>query len=107
MSRELTKQELVRLSWLTELRRQGDRQCEGIGNGKTVCALALLHEVAVGRFAPYPFPYDAVASAAGLTGQQAWLVAMMNDGCPFPSIRQHTFSEIADVVEGWFRKDAA
>lgn len=31
MATTKTREELVRLSWLTELRRQGDRQCLNVG----------------------------------------------------------------------------
>jgi hypothetical protein len=97
LSEQLSKEALVRLAWITELRRQGDRQCDGeMFCGKWVCALGLLAEVSglgrranaiVGRwksFAP-------IGKRAGLTPAQTEVVWVMNDnGC--------TFSEIADVV---------
>lgn len=116
MSKELTKQELVRLSWLTELRRQGDRQCQGYYElGQTVCALGLLAEIA--NCVPDQMDDDgdgciaAVGGLAGLTAMQSDYVVAMNDGdvsiTSCVRLHHHTFSEIADVVEGWFRKDAA
>lgn len=111
MSKELTKQELVRLSWLTELRRQGDRQCIGVYDcDGQVCALGLLVEIA-GTDAELN-EYE-VGALVGLNKHQSDWVVSANDGVGLEvgnklqnPTRRHTFSEIADVVEGWFRKDA-
>jgi len=100
MTKPLSSQELVRLSWLTELRRQGHRQCTGVGarSGGMVCALKLLSEVAGTR----SWFSRETSEAAGLTNGQAVRVIRMNDGSE--NHRRHTFAEIADVVEGWFKK---
>jgi len=102
MSTTKPKEELTRLAWLAALRQQGERQCEGIGNGETACALEVLHEIAFGTRAPYPFPYTAVQRAAGLTYHQVNSVWRMNDGIHSVDRAPHTFSEIADVVSSWF-----
>lgn len=102
MTKPLSSQELVRLSWLTELRRQGHRQCKGWGSEGKACALHTLDEVTggdVGRVLCY--------EQAGLSHSQAAAVAAMNDGDSYgtaSAYRKHTFAEIADVVEGWFKK---
>ena len=98
MSKDLSKAELVRLSWLTELRRQGDRKCVGPRNGKGgVCALELLSEIT-----GIPGHVEA-ARSVGITThpRDAWNIACRNDG--HDGYHQHTFAEIADVVEGWFK----
>lgn len=103
MSTTKTKSELVRLGWLTELRRQGDRQCEGeLFDGLKVCALGLLAEVSgLGRRANAVVArwscYAPIGKRAGLSADQTQSVYEMNDS-------KHTFSEIADVVESWFSK---
>lgn len=114
MSKTLTKEELVRAAWLVELRRQGHRQCNGeFKNGMRVCALGLLAEVA-----HYDLDgdedADIVGALAGLTTHQAKEIAARNDGgligvagvVPkgIRRFREHTFAEIADVIEGWFKK---
>jgi hypothetical protein len=94
----------VRERWIAELRRQGDRQCEGdLSRGNNVCALGLLAEVA-GLSSSYQF-YGDIADAAGLDGNQLEEVWRRNDGCTVytPTFHKHTFAEIADVVEGWFK----
>ncbi len=105
-----TKETLIRMSWLTELRRQGERKCEGVysqsfGRYTQVCALGLLSEVAYGeaRWADE----EKIGALAGLNANQSAGVVAMNDGLKAVSGQQylqHTFSEIADVVEGWFKK---
>lgn len=101
MSEQLTKEELIRLSWLTELRRQGERQCQDrFEDGKGgVCALGLLREVA----GLTPTTTAESGRLAGLTPGQSHLVAALNDGVPSWGIPKRTFSEVADVVEGWFK----
>lgn len=103
MSTTKSREELVRLAWLTELRRQGHRQGRnwgvGRGPGRKVCALQLLWEIA-GRpkYCRAGF-YHAIAARAGLDQHQMWTVVRMNDGiCG----RTQSFSEIADVVASWF-----
>ena len=97
MSRPLDTQQLVRASWLTELRRQEHRQCHGSMNGpdRTVCALQLLDEISGRSRSPY-----VIGQTAGLDRWQTWHVVSLNDGAYG---HKHTFAEIADVVEGWFK----
>lgn len=110
MSTTKTKEELVRLSWLTELRRQGHRKCTGaLSEGSNVCAIGLLAEVAgvpldqaddecaeAGDFFP-------VGKLAGLTREQTELVWIANDGAaPRRPGDRLTFAEIADEVASWF-----
>jgi hypothetical protein len=116
MASQLDKQSLTRLAWLTELRRQGDRKCEGDyfdwndDGEQMVCALGLLAEVAgYGSDDEMPGSTE-IDQLAGLTEEQAEAVWMMNDGytampgiTPEVSVAKHTFAEIADVVEGWFK----
>lgn len=111
MSSTLDKTALVRLSWLTELRRQGHRQCQGPQNGDKVCALVLLTEMINPRW------FNGIDNdlatlkryghQAGLTDHQTDMVASMNDGrgwqsCSGNLFRKYTFAEIADVVASWF-----
>jgi len=104
MSTPLSSQELVRLSWLTELRRQGHRQCVGSSKpGGKVCALMLLSEIA-GCHPSLPWYHPDIAGAAGLSMHQAGRVAAMNDGMTLTNPVSKTFAEIADVVEGWFKR---
>lgn len=102
MTKELTKQELTRLAWITELRRQGHRQCRlRLFAGNSVCALGLLAEVAGIVDQKRVFDdayYKEIAASAGLTESHIIDVYQLND-------TGHTFAEIADVVEGWFRRD--
>lgn len=100
------EQALIRSRWIEELRRQGHRKCTGdLFDGRGgVCALGLLAEVA---------GMERTNSAYGeilaglLTHSQLDDVWRMNDGWEDPlgsySIRQHTFAEIADVAEAWFK----
>lgn len=107
MSTTKTKQELIRMAWITALRQQGERQCRiAHSRGRQVCAFALLAEV-MGR------PTDewgTVHQEAGLSDEQACAVVCMNDGGTTIDTRvryePHTFAEIADVVEGWFKEGA-
>lgn len=98
-----TAQERTRRLWITELRRQGHRQCYGelfyFGH---VCALGLLAEVAG---LSSEDAYHDIGESAGLDGDQLQLVWRMNDGDREfgPPLQKHTFAEIADVVEGWFK----
>lgn len=110
MTKTLDKTELVRLAWLTELRRQGHRQCTGeYAQGTNVCALGLLLEVA-GKTVEWAVKHDEarVGEFAGLSPRQARTVVCMNDGLTnfnvgYGRYHKHTFAEIADVVEGWFK----
>jgi hypothetical protein len=108
MSEQLTKAALIRMSWITELRRQGERQCHGslrLGHSR-VCAIGLLGEIADVPSALFykGCDYD-IGAYAGLTPSQVDGVTVRNDGGPWAGKRwrQHTFAEIADVVEGWFK----
>lgn len=105
MSTTKTREQLVRLSWITELRRQGDRKCTGdmAWEGK-VCALGLLAEVAGIRVRDDDLipPYDLIGRAGGLSAAKVAKVWQMNDGDTYTETRQHTFAEIADVVAAWF-----
>lgn len=113
MTKTLDKTDLVRLAWLTELRRQGHRKCIGeYARLGAVCALGLLLEVA-GQTVEWTedLPGDStvgVGALAGLSGRQSRIVVSMNDGAPnidvgYGRYHAHTFAEIADVVEGWFK----
>lgn len=102
MSTPKSKEALVRLAWITELRRQGHRQCRGdYRKGEQVCALGLLAEV-IGTPRAWQLPDGWVEPATGLTNSQSRQVVWMNDGGILRDQRQHTFAEIADVVAGWF-----
>jgi hypothetical protein len=102
-----TKEEIVRLAWTTELRRQGHRKCEHEfdDGGGLVCALGLLREVSGMPHAEAEAvqwnDVNYVGALAGLDAAQSRDSAYLNDGV---STRKHTFSEIADVVEGWFKQ---
>lgn len=98
-----TKEEIVRLSWLTELRRQGHRQCEGaFFIGHQACALGILGEVGGLDRSDYLFKdVSAIGALADLNDWQVDEVINMNDG--IRNAHKHTFAEIADVVEGWFK----
>jgi hypothetical protein len=105
MTKPLTKEELIRSDWIVKLRSEGDRQCFGAGRrGNSVCALALLNEAA--QINVEWFDIDNYRSA-GLGLEQAEEIIALNDGSwsemMLRTHRKHTFSEIADVVEGWFR----
>jgi hypothetical protein len=100
MAQAKTREELIRLSWLTELRRQGHRKCTGqyYDQDGGVCALGLLREVA---------GIDAnedgiIAAAAGLSEHLALVIVQLNDGDSGMRLRQYSFAEIANVVEKWF-----
>lgn len=103
MTKELDKTTLTRLAWLTELRRQGHRQCDGAYfKDNKACAIGLLGETAgLSQMDTVFFksPED-VGELAGLDGSQVAVVVSMNDGV---SQRKHSFREIADTVESWFR----
>ena len=108
MSATITKQELTRLAWLTELRQQGHRQCVHTytDGWQGVCALGLLREVGLPiDEREYMDSTADVGALAGLDDDQALEVACRNDGDgPY---HKHTFAEIADVVASWFpAKDA-
>jgi len=103
MTKTLDKVELVRLAWLTELRRQGHRQCVWMEHtdDKQVCALQLLSEICPPDEAGRRRHWGDVAQLAGLTLDQERDVYRRNDGAR--GYHKHTFAEIADVVEGWFK----
>ena len=103
MSRDISTTEKVRLSWVTELRRQGHRQCTGPYDSLNgVCAVILLSEMIERQTGERQLsPRAAAQDHAGLSDYQVHQVICMNDGrLGFP---KSTFSEIADVVEGWFK----
>lgn len=103
MTKQLDKATITRLAWITELRRQGHRKCTGmLFKAGGVCALGLLAEVAGMTDTD---DYLEIGRAAGLTHFQADDIWKMNDGWEglMSSVRQHTFAEIADVVDGWFK----
>ena len=128
MSKTIDSTELIRLAWITALRTQGDRKCTGsYFKGHKVCALGLLGEVAGEQTVDVPMlpkggggfytgktflslddTHD-IGALAGLDEIQSDRVVSMNDGVslddPTVSGKQHTFSEIADVVEAWFADD--
>lgn len=111
MAKELDKTTLTRLAWLTELRRQGHRQCVGVlFDEPRVCSLGLLAEVAGIANRRRTFDdayYSEIATSAGLTRWQADEITARNDGIRVfgrkRRYHKHTFAEIADVVESWFR----
>ena len=113
MAQTKTKEELVRLSWLTELRRQGHRRCEGeYFVGTNVCALGLLAEVAGLSVYDVDEIGDAdIGGLAGLSAAQSAEIWRRNDGASMDEVVRptgtsyckHTFAEIADVVAGWFK----
>lgn len=107
MSQTKTKEELVRLAWLTRLRVEGYRQCQSqLRVGPYVCALGMLAMV-VGI--PVEDGADdleigyRLGSLAGLDNEQVDAVVGMNDG---HCVRKYAFAEIAHVVSGWFTESA-
>jgi hypothetical protein len=95
---------LVRARWLTELRRQGHRQCIGnyFKDDGQACAIGLLAEVAGLRKGDAVLRLsEEIGALAGLTMDESHIVVEMNDG--ICCLRPRTFAEIADIVEGWFR----
>lgn len=98
MSKIRTKEELVRLSWLTELRRQGHRQCRyaTYGPGNQVCPVALLAEINGLSASPRTWGFEDVGYLAGLSYCQISGIICLNDDDHL------TFSQIADVVASWF-----
>lgn len=102
MSTTLDKTALVRLSWLTELRRQGDRKCVGRYHAESlVCALGLLAECAGVTVQNGGTCAADVGALAGLTQDQSFDISDRNDGTG-GAHTPHTFAEIADVVASWF-----
>jgi hypothetical protein len=112
MSEHKSKETLVRLAWIAALRNQGDRQCrEMMRQGQLVCALGLLAEIT--EFSGSIIEAELVVGAmAGLDDNQCSHVACLNDGVRNKRLgfnlkfKKHTFSEIADVIEGWFDSPA-
>lgn len=98
------EQSINRKLWIAALRSQGHRKCVGdLFIGNEVCALGLLAEVA--GFSGADCYYD-IGAAAGLNAEQVGAVWRLNDGhqpANGPPLPQHSFAEIADVIEGWFR----
>ncbi len=107
MTKTLDKTELVRLAWLTELRRQGHRKCEwaDVKRGKGICALQLLAELCPKEEDGNVRHWGDVGRYAGLSYEQQTEVYCRNDGVSDrgTTYHKHTFAEIADVVEGWFK----
>lgn len=98
MTQPLDKTTLVRAAWITELRRQGHRQCHGLGDGLNVCALDLLAEITAADERSSLFQ---VGALAGLSAFKVTDAINRNDGSR--GYHKHTFAEIADVLEGWFK----
>ena len=123
MSQPIEKTTLHRLAWIQALRLNGHRKCvnryiaHDDGNVPRVCALGLLWEVVYPhRMGDVESPAVRVSQSdvgelAGLTVDQTAMVIFLNDGSPAPltpsmysdPYRQHSFAEIADIVEGWFK----
>lgn len=110
MSRELSKEELVRMAWVTKLRRQGHRKCIGGSkndNGNNVCALGILSEVINVPWVDIE-KYDYLGRASGLSKNQIDVVWRMNDGVMYVHDEYnnivYSFAQIADVIESWFPK---
>src|SRR5262249_12102494 len=101
------KQTLTRLAWITELRRQGHRQCTNglyFDDDMTACALAILGEVA--GLTPRQISHREGSQIGALAGLKLWQsqhVVKLNDGGTDCQGGKHTCAEIADVVEDWFR----
>jgi hypothetical protein len=110
MATTKTKEELVRLAWITEMRRRPERQCHGVSrDGHQVCALILLADMTGGgvpRYTKRPMrnaiDYPTIAARAGLSPEQSQLVIQLNDSGEGPA--PLTFPEIADQIESWFAK---
>ena len=95
----VSNSETVRERWIAELRRQGTRQCTDLFVcGGQVCALGLLREVSS---LDELDDVVTIGALAGLDDDQAWDITYRNDGDA--GHYKHTFAEIADVVEGWFK----
>lgn len=91
----------IRARWKARLRSEGHRQCEQLFElGGHVCSLGLLREAA-GAPIRARDTVESVGALAGLSAERAWEITFRNDGTD--GFRKHTFSEIADVVEEWFR----
>lgn len=99
MAQTKTKEELLRLSWLTQLRRQGHRQCRGqLGNARgEVCAFGLLNEMLNNKPCEDGMTYSALGKLVGLSSSQSADIVGMNDRY------KRTFVEIADAVADWFK----
>ena len=105
MATTKSKKTLTRLAWITELRRQGHRQCRrAYYVGDMACALGLLAEVAGCRALASSdedeATFNQIGALAGLDDLMVEEVIDLNDGNP--DRRPHTFAEIADAVAGWF-----
>lgn len=104
MTTPLSKTELVRTAWIAALRREGHRQCTEYyylpSEGLPVCALGLLMEIA-GMPLSDSTEQEDIGGLAGLSYVESYDIAARNDGGA--TYRKHTFAEIADVVERWFK----
>jgi hypothetical protein len=95
----LTKKELIRTAWVTQLRCQGHRQCRDkfFGRGGKLCAIGLLVEVADPHHHHVEhFDIEEFAQRAGLADFQVCEIIGMNDE------DGASFAEIADQIELWF-----
>ena len=130
MSQPKTPQELIRMAWLTELRRNPDRQAFGPGRAKDhkACAMVVLAEMLGFPKPCYSENYNDAGRRAGLSKRQITQVIQMNDGARKQSaihhvargfwiwrkteavrrskkVHTHTFPMIADAIESWFAMD--
>lgn len=106
MSKELSKEALVRMAWVTELRRQGHRKCIGaVFYDNKVCALGLLAEVVGISWSLSSPPYKELSKISGLSSDQIVEIFIKNDSHTLnDSHSQNSFAQIADVIESWFPK---
>jgi hypothetical protein len=104
MLRSKSREELVRLAWLTKMRRHPELQCVGAWDGDKMCAMALLGEM-IGNFEKTScLDSHKVGAAAGLTRAQVEAVIDMNDRQNPLIGHTYTFPMIADEIERWFAK---
>lgn len=112
MSNPLPQTLLLRYEWITQLRHNGQRKCEGclrqIENGcdwdfddprVRVCALGLLQEILVLRDIHPVGGLGGMMRAVGLHDSNAQQIANRNDGTK--GFHKHTFAELADLIESW------
>lgn len=115
MNTQKSKEELVRLAWISALRREGHRQCEGnLIEGAKVCAIGLLGLIAGIDFESTETDEYDIGAVAGLSESQSEDVIALNDGGSVSRedergrwyllrMPKSTFAQIADVIEGWFK----
>jgi hypothetical protein len=98
VARPLSKDDLIRRAWVTELRRQGHRQCRfEFFKGNKVCAMGLLVELTGAHYGDPKSPCTSdVMGLAGLTRVHVRTLMGMNDE------GKASFAEIADQIEEWF-----